>query len=289
MSRGSCAAARASVGVLIWAASTYSVFTTLVAFITSRRGDLPAMMRDGIDSSMTTSDHPPVAGSLPPLRVVGDEPASELELSGQFFLIIADRDQGFFFRRRPDDRGRTVEKRRTPCPRPTSSARFVCGLTGLDRDAHAAENLPPGAPAICVSSFVGPWPDSRPTNSLGAISGVIALRWQILALAAGPCNHCVVEPVFRATPATRSRGSLRLSGPGPLGHASSTCPRSGDYYLRGLRRRIRSKPCLMAAKRLSILARTRRHRCKITPSHFNSFVDKFANIERVDPLGYSFT
>jgi hypothetical protein len=35
-----------------------------IAFITSRRGDLAAIMRDGIVSSMTTSDHFPFAGSL---------------------------------------------------------------------------------------------------------------------------------------------------------------------------------------------------------------------------------
>jgi hypothetical protein len=34
--------------------------------------------------------------TMPPLRVVGDEPASEPERSGQFFLIVADHDQGFF-------------------------------------------------------------------------------------------------------------------------------------------------------------------------------------------------
>jgi hypothetical protein len=45
--------------------------------------------------------------TVPPLRVVGDEPAAEPERSAQFFLIVADHDQGLFSVEGPmTDRGK---------------------------------------------------------------------------------------------------------------------------------------------------------------------------------------
>jgi hypothetical protein len=89
--------------------------------------------------------------TAPHLRVVGEPPTSDTELSGQFFLIIADRDQGFFSVEGPmtDDRpwkDAALNAR-------NNQRRIMCGPAGPDRDKLAAEfhrteklrGVPPGS------------------------------------------------------------------------------------------------------------------------------------------------
>jgi hypothetical protein len=75
---------------------------------------------------------------MPPLRVVGDEPTSEPERSGQFFLIVADHDRGFFSVEGPmTDDGPWKSAARHA--RDNLHRRIECGSAGPDRDALAGK------------------------------------------------------------------------------------------------------------------------------------------------------
>ena len=76
--------------------------------------------------------------TVPHLKVVGEAPTSAPELAGQFFLIVADHDRGFFSVEGPmnDDQLWNNAARHV---RDNFHRRVVCGPTGPDRDALAAE------------------------------------------------------------------------------------------------------------------------------------------------------
>jgi hypothetical protein len=88
----------------------------------------------------------------PYLRVVGEESVSDDRPTAQFFLIVADEDQGFFSVEGPmtDDQPWNNAARHA---RDNLHRRIVCGPIGTDRDALAAEfqrtekmgGVPPGS------------------------------------------------------------------------------------------------------------------------------------------------
>jgi|ERR1700733_9214260 len=90
--------------------------------------------------------------TVPHLRVVEEAPTSAPDPSGQFFLILSDYDQGFFSVEGPmtDDQPWNSAARHA---RDNLRRRVVCGPTGPDRDALAAEfqraeklaGVPPGS------------------------------------------------------------------------------------------------------------------------------------------------
>jgi hypothetical protein len=89
--------------------------------------------------------------TAPYLKVVGQSPMPDTDPSAQFFLILADQDQGFFSVEGPmtDDRPWTRAARHA---RDHLHRWVVCGPSGPDRDALAAEfqrteklaGVPPG-------------------------------------------------------------------------------------------------------------------------------------------------
>jgi hypothetical protein len=97
--------------------------------------------------------------TMPPLRVVGDEPASEPERSGRFFLIVADHDQGFFSVEGPmTDDGPWKSAARHA--RDNLHRRIECGPAGPDREALAGKfqrakkfaGVPPGGIARSMTT-----------------------------------------------------------------------------------------------------------------------------------------
>jgi hypothetical protein len=73
----------------------------------------------------------------PPLRVVGDEPSPDPKPDGEFFLIVADHDQGFFSVEGPmtnDARWKSAARH----ARDNLHRQIVCGPSGPDRAALAA-------------------------------------------------------------------------------------------------------------------------------------------------------
>jgi hypothetical protein len=90
--------------------------------------------------------------TVPPLRVVGEAPPSAPDPSGQFFLIVADHDRGFFSVEGPmtDDQAWINAARHA---RDNLHRHVVCGPTGPDRDVLATEfrraeklaGVPPGS------------------------------------------------------------------------------------------------------------------------------------------------
>ena len=88
----------------------------------------------------------------PPLRVVGDEPQPDSEPSGDFFLIVADHDQGFFSVEGPmaDDAPWKSAARHA---RDNLHRHIECGPADPDRDALAGKfqrttkfaGVPPGS------------------------------------------------------------------------------------------------------------------------------------------------
>jgi hypothetical protein len=86
------------------------------------------------------------------LKIVGDAPASEPERSGQFFLIVADHDQGLFSVEGPmTDDGPWKNAARHA--RDRYHRGVECGPSGPDRDALAGRfqrakqyaGVPPGS------------------------------------------------------------------------------------------------------------------------------------------------
>jgi hypothetical protein len=130
-----------------------------MTFAVSEIARAASLRRDGANGvgarplphrGLTADQH--IRMTVSPHRVVEDEPASDTEPSGQFFLIVADHDRAFFFVEGPMIDLRPWDNAARHA-RDNLHRRNECGPAGPDRDALAGKfqrakmfaGVPPGS------------------------------------------------------------------------------------------------------------------------------------------------